>query len=115
MSCALDAWAAIDTMTGELSRVRFGGGVDAPLAWLAELPGPVRACYEAGPTGFGLYRAAVLAGIAMQVVAPGKTPRGPADRVKTDRKDAELLARLLLAGSLTRVVVSPRRSRPSVS
>jgi len=41
----------------------------------------------------------------MQVVAPGTTPRGPSDRVKSDRKDAELLARLLLAGSLKRVVV----------
>jgi transposase len=99
--------AAIDSMTGELTRVRFGPGVEAPVAWLAELPGPVRACYEAGPTGFGLYRSAVAAGIAMQVVAPGKTPRGPSDRVKTDRKDAELLARLLLAGSLKRVVVPP--------
>src|SRR3954447_23339045 len=99
--------AAIDAMTGELVRVRFGAGLDAPLAWLGELPGPVRACYEAGPTGFGLYRAAVAAGIAMQVIAPGKTPRGPSDRVKTDRKDAELLARLLLAGSLTQVVVPP--------
>jgi transposase len=99
--------AAIDTLTGELSRVRFGPGVDGPLAWLAELPGPVRACYEAGPTGFGLFRAATAAGIAMQVIAPGKTPRGPSDRVKTDRKDAELLARLLLAGSLTPVVVPP--------
>ncbi len=65
----------------------------------------MRACYEAGPTGFGLYRAATAAGIAMQVIAPGKTPRGRSDRVKTDRKDAELLARLPLAGSLTRVVV----------
>jgi transposase len=99
--------AAIDTMTGQLTRLRFGPGVEAPVAWLRELPGPVRACYEAGPTGFGLYRSAVAAGIAMQVVAPGKTPRGPSDRVKTDRKDAELLARLLLAGSLTRVVVPP--------
>jgi len=99
--------AAIDSMTGELRRQRFGPGVEAPLAWLGELPGPVRACYEAGPTGFGLYRSAVAAGIAMQVIAPGKTPRGPSDRVKTDRKDAELLARLLLAGSLTRVVVPP--------
>jgi transposase len=97
--------AAIDSMTGELSRVRFGPGTEVPVAWLRELPGPVRACYEAGPTGFGLYRAATGAGIAMLVVAPGKTPRGPSDRVKTDRKDAELLARLLLAGSLTRVVV----------
>jgi transposase len=99
--------AAIDVMTGELTRARFGAGVDAPVAWLAGLRGPVRACYEAGPTGFGLYRAATAAGIAVQVIAPGKTPRGPSDRVKTDRKDAELLARLLLAGSLTRVVVPP--------
>lgn len=99
--------AAIDTMTGELRREKFGPGIEAPLQWLGELPGPVRACYEAGPTGFGLYRAAVQAGIAMQVIAPGKTPRGPSDRVKTDRKDAELLARLLLAGSLTRVVIPP--------
>jgi transposase len=99
--------AAIDSMTGELTRARFGGGVEEPLAWLAGLAGPVRACYEAGPTGFGLYRAAVAQGVAMQVVSPGKTPRGPSDRVKTDRKDAELLARLLLAGSLTRVVVPP--------
>jgi len=99
--------AAIDTMTGELRRERFGPGLEGPLVWLGEQPGPVRACYEAGPTGFGLYRAAVAAGISMQVIAPGKTPRGPSDRVKTDRKDAELLARLLLAGSLTRVVVPP--------
>jgi transposase len=97
--------AAIDSMTGELTRLRFGPGVEGPVAWLSELPGPVRACYEAGPTGFGLYRAATAVGIGMQVVAPGKTPRGRSDRVKTDPKDAELLARLLLAGSLTRVVV----------
>jgi len=99
--------AAIDTVTGELARARFGPGFDGPVGWLAELPGPVRACYEAGPTGFGLYRSATAAGIEMQVIAPGKTPRGPSDRVKTDRKDAELLARLLLAGSLTGVVVPP--------
>lgn len=43
----------------------------------------------------------------VEVIAPGKTPRGPSDRVKTDRKDAELLARLLLAGSLTTVLVPP--------
>ena len=66
--------AAIDVMTGELTRVRFGAGVDAPVVWLSGLPGPVRACYEAGPTGFGLYRAATAVGIAMQVIAPGKTP-----------------------------------------
>ena len=99
--------AALDLATGELSRMRFGAGVEEPVAWLRDLPGPVRACYEAGPTGFGLYRAAVEAGIEMQVVAPGKTPRAASDRVKTDRKDAELLARCLLAGSLHPIVVPP--------
>lgn len=99
--------AAINLETGELDRVRFGPGVEAPIAWLQGLKGPVRACYEAGPTGFGLCRAARAAGVDMQVIAPGKTPRGPSDRVKTDRRDAELLARQLLAGALTGVVVPP--------
>lgn len=97
--------AAVHVPTGELLRIRLGGGVEGPIEWLRSLPGPVRACYEAGPTGFGLYRAAIAAGIDMRVVAPGKTPRGRSDRVKTDRKDAELLARLLLAGSLTAIKV----------
>ena len=99
--------AAIDVLSGELKRVRFGSGVAGPVSWLESLPGPVHACYEAGPTGFGLYRAAVAAGVRIDVIAPGKTPRGPSDRVKTDRKDAELLARLLIAGQLTAVKVPP--------
>ena len=69
---------AIEVMTGELTRVRFGPGVQAPVEWLLTLPGPVRACYEAGPTGYGLYRAAIAAGIAIEVIAPGLTPRGKA-------------------------------------
>lgn len=97
--------AAIDVMTGELTRMRFGEGIDAPVDWLRTLSGPVRACYEAGPTGYGLYRAAVAAGVGIEVIAPGLTPRGKSDRIKTDRKDAELLARCLIAGSLTPVVV----------
>ena len=99
--------AAINLLTGEIERMRFGAGIEGPVAWLGELPGPVHACYEAGPTGFGLFRTATAAGIRMDVVAPGKTPRGPSDRVKTDRKDAELLARLLLAGQLTAIKVPP--------
>jgi transposase len=99
--------AAIDLRSGEVVRARFGPGVEGPVQWLRSLPGPVRACYEAGPTGFGLYRAASAAGVELQVIAPGKTPRGPSDRIKTDLKDAELLARLLPAGSLTAVVVPP--------
>ena len=99
--------AAIEAVTGELKRARFGPGVGAPIEWLSQLEGPVRACYEAGPTGFGLYRAARAAGLEIEVIAPGKTPRGPSDRIKTDRKDAELLARQLSAGALTAVVVPP--------
>src|SRR5437667_4802099 len=97
--------AAIDVLGGELRRVRFGPGSEPVVAWLGELPQPVYACYEAGPTGFALYRAAVEAGLRVDVIAPSKTPRAPGDRIKSDRKDAELLARLLLAGQLKTVTV----------
>ncbi len=97
--------AAIDVLTGELRRARFDGGSEAVVQWLAGLSGPVRAVYEAGPTGFGLYRAAMAAGIEVAVIAPSKTPRASGDRVKTDRKDAELLARLAMAGQLSPVAV----------
>src|ERR1035438_5228530 len=90
-------------MTGELTRRRFDTG--AVVAWLAGLPGPVRACYEAGPTGFGLYRAAGAAGIDCQVIAPSKTPRASGDRNKSDRRDTDLLLRQLMAGALTPVAV----------
>jgi transposase len=99
--------AAIDVVTGELHRSRFGADSDEVVKWLAELPQPVRAAYEAGPTGFGLARAAAVAGIEVLVAAPSKTPRAKGDRVKSDRKDAELLARLLLAGQLKPVAVPP--------
>jgi transposase len=56
--------------------------------------------YEAGPTGFGLARAAHERGIDVRVVAPGSIPKGPGDRVKTDRRDAIRLVRLLAAGEL---------------
>lgn len=97
--------AAVDAASGELTRRRFGGGTGPVVAWLAGLPQPVSACYEAGPTGYGLYRAATRAGLGMQVIAPSKTPRAAGARVKTDRKDAELLVRLLMAGALTPVTV----------
>jgi len=99
--------AAIDVASGELCRARFDGGSEAVIAWLQTLPPPLRGCYEAGPTGFALYRAAQAAGLSLAVVAPSKTPRAPGDRIKSDRKDAELLARLLLAGQLKPVAVPP--------
>ena len=103
--------AALSVVTGEIERQRFVGSEVAPVvAWLAERPGRVRAVYEAGPTGFGLYRAATEAGIAMQVCAPSKVQRASGDRVKSDRRDAELLARLLLAGQLKAVAVPDCRT-----
>ena len=97
--------AAIDRESGELRRMRFGTGAEPVVAWLQALPQPVHACYEAGPTGYALHRAAAAVGLRVDVVAPSKTPRAAADRIKSDRKDAELLVRLLLAGSLVPVAV----------
>jgi transposase len=64
--------AAIDSLTGELTRAKLTNVPDT-VAWLAARPAPVRAAYEAGPTGFGLFRAAQAAGIGVEVIAPGKT------------------------------------------
>ena len=69
------------------------------------LPGPVRAVYEAGPTGFGLARQARAEGLEVMVCSPGAIPRQPGDRIKTDTRDALKLARLLAAGQLRPVVV----------
>jgi transposase len=60
----------------------------------------VRCCYEAGPTGFGLYRYLRGHGIECAVVAPGLVPQRPGDRVKTDPRDARKLARLFAGGLL---------------
>ena len=62
-------------------------------------------CYEAGPTGYGLYRQIVALGHECSVVAPSLIPQRSGDRVKTNRRDAQSLARLLRAGELTAVWV----------
>lgn len=91
--------------SGEVFRARLAGGSEEAIGWLQGLPGPVRAVYEAGPTGFGLARAARAAGIEMMVCSPGAIPSQPGDRVKTDARDALKLARLLAAGQLRPVLV----------
>ena len=70
--------------------------------------GPVsalRVCYEAGPTGYVLYWQLTALGVACAVVAPTLVPTKAGDRVKTDRRDAEKLARSYRAGDLTPVWV----------
>jgi transposase len=56
--------------------------------------------YEAGPTGFGLARVARARGIDVRVVAPGSIPKGSGDQLRTDRRDAIRLVRLLSPGEL---------------
>jgi transposase len=65
----------------------------------------VRACYEAGSCGYEVYRQLAAMGIACDIIAPGLIPVRVGDRVKTDRRDAEKLARLLRAGELTSIRV----------
>lgn len=65
----------------------------------------LRACYEAGPTGYVLYWQLTALGVSCEVVAPTLIPVKAGDRVKTDRRDAEKLARCYRAGDLTAVWV----------
>ncbi|HUY72788.1 MAG TPA: transposase [Gaiellaceae bacterium] len=92
--------AVLDTASGELRVKKLWGAPGEVVSFLEQLGPNVRAVYEAGPTGFGLARAARERGIEIEVVAPGSIPKGPGDRVKTDRRDATRLARLLAAGEL---------------
>ncbi len=68
-------------------------------------PEQLRACYEAGPTGFVLYWQLTQLGVDCVVVAPSLVPKKPGDRVKTDRRDALKLARSHRSGDLTAVWV----------
>ena len=99
------AAAAIDGVTGELFQARLTPSYDHIRSWLADLPGPVAVAYEAGPTGFGLYRSLTAAGIRCEVAAPSKLQKPAGDRVKTDAKDAIHLARLLRLDEVTSVAI----------
>lgn len=67
--------------------------------------GPVRACYEAGVSGYDLSRQITACGVPCQVIAPALTPRRPGERIKTNRRDAKKLVRLFRAGELTAIHV----------
>src|SRR5215218_5481832 len=90
---------------GELLReVTLGFDHAAIERELCAWPG-ARVCQEAGPTGFGLHRHLLAAGIDSEVVAPGLVPSRPGDRVKTDKRDARRLAALHAGGLLTAISV----------
>jgi transposase len=95
----------VDAISGELAVKRIVGRPERVLEWLATLERPFQAVYEAGPTGYGLARRAAEQGLDVVVCSPGHIRKHPGDRIKTDRRDAERLARLLVAGELRAVRV----------
>ena len=116
------AYVALDTsklrnavaiaVAGRDGEIRYLGEIDnAPAATaklarrLAKQHATLTFAYEAGPTGYGLYRQLKSLGHDCIVVAPSLIPRKPGDRVKTNRRDALSLARQLRAGDLTAVWV----------
>jgi transposase len=97
---------------GRQGEVRFVGDIEntpeAVRRLVTKLAGKHRRlafCYEAGPTGYGLYRQITALGHECAVIAPSLIPKRPGERVKTNRRDAVTLARLHRAGELTRIWV----------
>ena len=99
------AVAVLDPFTGELETRTISGRPSAVLEWLRLLPRPWIAVYEAGPCGYGLARSAAAEGFDVRVCSAGHSARSRQDRIKTDRRDAIRLARLLIAGELVLVDV----------
>ena len=122
MSDHSEAFVAFDTSklrhavaiadAGRTGEIRFLGEMENTGAATAKLVRKLAAkhqrltfCYEAGPTGYGLYRQITSLGHECMVVAPSLIPKRPGDRVKTNRRDALSLVKLLRAGELTAVWV----------
>lgn len=109
---SIKSWA-INTSTGEITATTLPNDTTQVCVYLQALAlgqGPLLVTYEAGPTGFELARAIHECGHRVQVAAPSKILRPCGDRVKTDARDAQLLARLALNDSITEVRV-PTRSQ----
>jgi transposase len=103
------AWSVtghgLDAVTGEVWQRKLAPDPADVQRWLQTMPQPVAVVYEAGPTGFGLARHLRAAGFRCLVAAPSKLQRPYGDRVKTDARDAELLARLLKLDEIIEVVI----------
>jgi transposase len=121
-----EAFIGIDTSKSRNAVAIAEGGRGGEVRYLGEFPATETAmrklvaklaakyakltfCYEAGPTGYGLYRLIKSLGHECVVVAPSLIPRKPGDHVKTNRRDAVSLARLLRAGELSAVWVPDER------
>jgi hypothetical protein len=117
-----EAFIGIDTSKSRNAVAIAEGGRGGEVRYLGELPTTEAAtrklvaklaakysrlsfCYEAGPTGYGLYRLSTSLDHECLVAAPSLTPKKPSDHVKTNRRDTVSLARLTRAGELTAVWV----------
>ena len=112
-------YVGIDAHKKDLAIAMLSGDEVAPTTWTVPnepaavrrlvrkleraTPGPIRACYEAGPCGYALQRRLTTTRVACAVIAPALIPRKPGERIKTDRRDARKLAELWRAGLLTEV------------
>lgn len=97
---------------GRRGEIRYFGEFDAApdavarmVRKLADRYETLHFCYEAGPTGYGLYRQITAMGHECAVVAPSMIPRKSGERIKTNRRDAQSLARMHRAGELSVVWV----------
>ncbi|WP_404450976.1 IS110 family transposase [Virgibacillus necropolis] len=93
------------------SKPRYVGMIDYTVEAIRKImkklgePKQLQVCYEAGPTGYGLYRLLNSMDIECEVIAPSLIPKKPGERVKTDKRDAINLAKLYRAGELTPIYV----------
>ncbi len=99
---------ALNPDTGELVRMAMDSDPTVVLDWVRRFEAPVKAVYESGPTGYVLARFLREAGIDCVVAASSKLLRAPGDKVKTDRRDARVLAEMLALGQVTEVRVPTR-------
>ncbi len=97
------AAAAFVPETGEIIQRQFGYDPASIIEWTKGLPVPTQLVYESGPTGFDLARKLIDAGLACRVGAVSKMLRPTGDRVKTDKRDAVFLARMLAVGNIVEV------------
>lgn len=99
---------ALNPDTGELVRTQMDSDPAMVLEWVRRFTAPVKVVYESGPTGYVLVRYLREAGIDCIIAASSKLLRAPGDKVKTDQRDARLLAEMLAVGSVTEVRVPTR-------
>jgi transposase len=112
VDAAKDKHAVAVAESGRTGEVRYLGEIETMPASVERLVrklekkyARLHVCYEAGPTGYGLHRQITAMGHVCEVVAPSLVPKRPGERVKTNRRDAVTLARLLRAGELTGIWV----------